>query len=422
MQKSIAASHELTDTNQSVWQLSVIQLSGWMSLPILATSVLILQVNSFYGAIMTIFVGNAILWFIRLGIIMMSYRHRQSTLDISRAYLGNRGAYFIGALLLISTLAWFIAQTTGASKTLVHLLNIQEDPGIDQFIQMSVLLGILSTLFCMEGITVLRKLTTFAFPFIVVAFIVALLVVPFKIPSDNGQELSLAGIGLVLGAHLGITSDLPTFFRHSRSLRTSVAALTVIQLISLVLAICGLYFGSIIQEGFEINSAVVLGTGNEALRFSLILLVFLSVICANVANVYSASVGWEVIAPSALVGRKEYLILGLGLTTVFIMVSDLLSVELLLEASDSALVNLCIILVLGYVLSRILKSKPSDYEKHTYLAAWFFSTLVNTLQYSGMAKLENSPLMVSLAVIVLTIGVAQFAKMVINSTSSRIKL
>ncbi|MBX3718715.1 MAG: hypothetical protein KF898_03595 [Parachlamydiales bacterium] len=422
MQKSAAASHELTDTHQSIWQLSVIQLSGWMSLPILATSVLILQVNTFYGAIMTIIVGNAVLWFIRLGIIMMSHRGRQSTLDISRAYLGDRGAYIIGALLLVSTLAWFIAQTTGASKTLVHLIDIREAPGINQFIQMSVLLGIASTFLCMEGITALRKLTMLAFPFIVVAFIVALFVVPFEIPKDGTQELSLAGIGLVLGAHLGITSDLPTFFRHSRSLRTSVAALTIIQLVSLALAICGLYFGAIMQEGFAINSAVVLGTGNESLRFSLIILVFLSVICANVANVYSASVGWEVIAPSALVGRKEYLILGLGLTTVFIMVSDLLSVELLLEASDSALVNLCMILVLGYVLGRILKRAPSSFDKHTYLAAWFLSTVVNTLEYAGIAKLENSPLIVSLAIIVCTIGVAQFGKMVINIVTTKLKL
>ncbi|MGE3535531.1 MAG: hypothetical protein AB7H48_11945, partial [Parachlamydiales bacterium] len=135
-----------------------------------------------------------------------------------------------------------------------------------------------------------------------------------------------------------------------------------------------------------------------------------------------ASVGWEVIAPSALVGRKEYLILGLGLTTVFIMVSDLLSVELHLEASDSALVNLCIILVLEYVLGRILKRAPSSFDKHTYLAAWFLSTVVNTLEYAGIAKLENSPLIVSLAIIVCTIGIAQFGKMVIKIVTVKLKL
>ena len=420
--KSIAASQELTDTNQSVWDLSVIQLSGWMSLPILATSVLILRENTFYGAMLTIIVANAILWFIRLGIILMSYRDRQSTLDISRAYLGNKGTYFIGALLLISTLAWFIAQTTGASTTLTHLVDIQEDPNIDKFIQMSVLLGIVSTFLCMEGITVLRKLTTMTFPFIIIAFIIALFVVPFQLPAQSDQSLSLSGLGLILGAHLGITSDLPTFFRHSRSLRTSVAALTVIQLISLVLAICGLYFGTIITDGFEVNTGVVLSTQNEVLRLSLVFLVFLSVICANVANVYSASVGWEVIAPSALVGRKEYLILGLGLTTVFIMVSELISVEILLNISDSSLVNLCITLVLGYVLRRFLRKVPTDFDKQTYFTAWALSTLINTLQYCGIAQLPYSPLVVGTGIVLLTVLFAQVTKVIINWTSSRLKL
>jgi purine-cytosine permease-like protein len=421
MAKSVAASHELPDTNQSIWQLSVIQLSGWMSLPILATSVLILEYNSFYGAVMTILVGNAILWFIRLGIILMSHQHRQSTLDISRAYLGNRGAYFIGALLLISTLAWFIAQTTGASTTLTHLIDIQENPNIDQFIQMSVLLGVLSTFLCMEGITVLRKLTTMAFPFIVIAFIVALFLVPFELPATD-KEFSLSGLGLVLGAHLGITSDLPTFFRHSRSLKTSVGALTVIQLASFVLAICGLYFGTIITHGFEINSAVVLGTGNQVLRLSLIVLVFLSVICANVANVYSASVGWEVLAPSALIGRKEYLILGLGLTTVFVMVSELVSVEVLLNASDSSLVNLCMTLILGFLVSKALKKGPSEFDQHVYLIGWFLSTVVNTLQYCNIAPSTFPPLSTGIAIICITFLVAQIAKMVVNRTSSWLRL
>jgi len=410
MSKSLTVSHGLTDTNQSVWELSIIQLSGWMSLPILSTSVLILHQNSFYGAVLTIFVGNVILWFIRLGIIMMSHRHRQSTLDISRAYLGDTGAYLIGALLLISTFAWFVAQTTGASATLTSLIEIKEDPGINQFIQMSVLLGILSTFLCMEGITLLRKFSMVVFPLIVIAFVVALFAIPFQLPSPVDKEISLSGLGLVLGAHLGISSDLPTFFRHSRSLKTSIAALTMIQLISFVVAIGGLYFGAIISDGFQVNAAVVLGTGSSSLRFALVGLVFLSVICANVANVYSASVGWEVIAPSALVGRKEYLILGLGLTTLFIMVSDLLSVETLLDAADSSLVNLCIILVLGYMISRIFKKKPSSFDKNAYLAAWFLSTVINTLQYCGIVQFTQTPLMIGIGTIFITVLLAQIFK------------
>lgn len=408
MSKKIAvSSHEIPDTHQSVWQLSSIQLSGWMSLPILATSVLVLQQNSFYGAALTIIVGNAILWFIRLGIVAMSHKDRQSTLDISRAYLGNFGAYFIGALLLISTLAWFIAQTTAASNTLTHLMSFYEDPSIDKFIQMSVLIGVICTFLCMEGITLLKKITSFMFPVLIVAFVVIIFMLPFHLPQKENVALSLSGLTLVLATNLGITSDLPTFFRHSKSLQTSVMALTVIQLCSLALGLFGLYFGSIIAGPFEVNEAAILGTGNDVLRVALIIFVFFSVICANVANVYSASVGWEVIAPSALVGRKEYLILGLILTIIFILVSNLFSVEFLLHATDCSLVNLCIILILGHVISQLAKRKPSTFDRNTYFIAWLLSTIVNVLHFGRFIPNDVSPLVIGLIVILSVLFISQ---------------
>ncbi len=397
----------LPDTHQTAWQLSAIQLSGWTSLPILATSMLLLQQNSFLGAVLTIIVGNAILWFIRLGILAMSQKNRQSTLDISRDYLGNFGSYFIGALLLISTLAWFIAQTTAASNALTHLIVIKEDPEIDQFTQMSVFVGIVSTFLCMEGIVVLRRLTTICFPILLVAFFAVIFALPFKMPASGITALSLSGLSLVLGTSLGITSDLPTFFRHSESWYTSIRALTIVQLFSLGLGLCSLYFVAVLEGNFGIKEALVLASGNEMLRISLIVFVFLSVICANVANVYSASVGWEVIAPKALVGRKEYLILGLGLTTIFILVSNVFSAEFLLNASDSSLVNLCLVLILGYVLSRWKKRGPNFYEQGTYFLAWLMSTIVNVLQYSGWIGEEISSLVVGIGVILATVLLAQ---------------
>jgi cytosine permease len=407
-EKIAKASHLLADTNQSVWQLSAIQLSGWMSLPILATSVLVLQQNSFYGAALTILVGNAILWFIRLGIIAMSHKERQSTLDISRAYLGNWGAYFIGALLLISTLAWFIAQTTAASATLTHLISFSEDSSVDQFIQMSVLIGVISTFLCMEGITLLKKLSTLAFPILVVVFIALIFLLPFHLPEREGTALSLSGLTLVLATNLGITSDLPTFFRHSRSMATSVQALTVVQLISLILGLFGLYFGSIIIGPFELNEAAILGAGNHLLRQALIVFVFLSVICANVANVYSASVGWEVIAPKALVGRKEYLILGLALTIIYILVSNLVSVEFLLHATDCSLVNLCIILILGHIISQTSRRPPSLFHQKTYFVAWLLSTIVNVLHFGKLIPEHISPLVIGFIVIFSVLLLAYF--------------
>lgn len=397
---------DLPDNHQTAWQLAAIQLSGWTSLPILATSILILQVNSFLGAILTILVGNAILWFIRLGIITMSYEKRQSTLDISRDYLGSFSSYFIATLLLVSTFAWFLTQTTTASVSINHILPLKENPNIDQFTQISVFLGVVSTLFCLEGIVLLRKLSTFSFPILIIAFLAILFILPHKIADGNVQELSLAGLTLVLATNLGITADLPTFFRHSPAWGTSIKALTIVQLLSLTLGILSLYLGSMITDGFQVNHEVINSSPNQILRYCLTGFIFLSVVCANVANVYSASVGWEILAPKALIGRKEYFILGLGLTTIFILISDLFSAELLLQASDSSLVNLCLVLVLGYIISKQQKKPPNLYQQVTYFIAWLLSSLVNTLQLTELFLSKFSTLLIGTVIIFLALIVS----------------
>lgn len=396
-------SHILPDTHQSAWQLASIQMAGWTSLPILATSIAILQNNSFLGAILTIIVGNAILWFIRLGIIAMSYEKRLSTLDIARVYLGNLGGYFIAILLLVSTFSWFIAQTTTGSHSITHLLHIDENPTINQFTQVSVLLGTLSTLFCMGGIIALRRLSTLVFPFLLIALALILYALPDKNLQTNHLPLSLAGLSLVLATNLGITSDLPTFFRHSKSWHTSVLALTLVQLLSIILGICSLYFGSIITHGIEIAKESIHATNYMSLKAPLMSFIFLSVICANVANVYAASVGWEIVAPKSLIGRKEYFILGLGLTTIFILVSGLFSVDMFLQISDSSLVNLCLVLVIGYIIAKQKQRLPNSFEKTSYFAAWLLSSMVSTMQSMHWILVDYSTVLIGFIVIVLVI-------------------
>jgi purine-cytosine permease-like protein len=391
---------ELPDAHQTYWQLAAIQLSGWTSLPILATSLLLLQTNSFLGSILTLIVGNAVLWFIRLGLIAMSHSKRQSTLDISREYLSDFGAFFISVLLLLSTYAWYLTQTTTASSTLIRLFSLHESPQIDQFTQMSVFLGILSAFLCMQGMPLLRKISSFCFPILILLFMCLLFTLPAA-STPNLHATSLSGLGLVLATNLGITSDFPTFFRHSKSWEDSIKALTIVQIFSLAIAICSLYFGSIIHGNIEISARLALQ--NPLLRFSLLGFVFLSVICANVANVYSASVGWEVLAPKALIGRKEYLILGLILTSCFILFAKIIPTEFLLSWTDASLVNLTLVLIVGYILLRLSKSFPSKQEQMIYLFSWALASLLNFFHIAKILPTTLSNFSLSLVSIVLPI-------------------
>lgn len=389
------------EKNQTAWQMVSIQLAGWTSLPILASSIILLEKNSFLGSILTIIVANAILWFIRLGILAMGHKKRQSTLDLAKEYFGKLGSYFIAILLLISTVAWFMAQTTTASHSLVHLSLFKETHNIDHFTRISVMIGTLSALFCMGGMKALRQLTVILFPFILISFLVALFLLPRNGLFESHHPLSFSGLTLLLATNLGVTSDLPTFFRHSKSWATSVKALTIIQIASICLGICSLYFGSIILNGLQVNQETIANTPHLSLKLCLAIFVFLSVICANVANVYSSSVGWELVAPKSLVGKKEYFLMGMGLTTLFILVSNLFSLELLLTISDSALVNLCLTLLAGFLLKA--RKEITSIEKNSLLTAWLFSSSINTLQILGFLLPSYSTVLISTFAIFMTL-------------------
>ncbi len=395
--------NQLPDTQQSYLQLTAIQLSSWTNLPILATSILILQENSFLGAALTIFVGNAILWFIRLGVIAMSYDKRQSTLNLAQEYLGTLGGYCIALLLLISTAVWFLIQTTAASSAITHLVVLHENPNIDQFIQVSVILGLASTLLCMEGIVFLRRLSVISFPILLLTFLIILYYVP-GFPHENDKQLSFSGLSLVLATNLGITADMPTFFRHSKTWSDSIKALSSTQIVSLIVGLASIYLGSLINGVFEVNQSLLLEKGQEFLRYSLMLFIFISAVCANVANVYSASVGWELIAPRALIGRQEYLILGLGLTMLYILLTNIFSPLSMLTICDNALVNLSLVFIFAYILTQLHKNAPTVHQKIIYFLAWVLSTAINTIQLIYNPFPAVSFLLASFTIIVVIIG------------------
>lgn len=388
------------DGNQNWWQLAAIQLTGFTSLPILASSVFIIQESNWLSAILTLIAGNLILWAFRLGIVCMSYEGRKSVLDISHEYLGRTSAYLIGVLLLAATLAWFVVETTLASDALCRLIPIDEGGEINQFFQVGVLLGILSTLICMDGMVVLRWFATLCLPILFIAFLGVIFTSDYGIPPSANSSITLAGLPIFLATNLGVTADLPTFFRHSRSLHTSLTALTAIQIISFVIGLGGLFLGSIIVPWSGV-AQTDFHTVSAALKGCLIVLVFFSVISSNVSSVYSASVGWELLAP-VFAGMKEYLIIGLSSTIIFVLAANVFSLDFLEAATGCALVNLSLVLVLGYLIRLKLKKPPTLTEQRIYFIAWLLSSVFNIFQIIKWDD-DFSTFLIGLSVIIIVL-------------------
>jgi len=354
MNKYFIHHYKLPDINQNWWELASIQLTGVTSLPVLLASILIIQASNITSGIVTLILGNIILWIIRYAIIKMGHDGRKSILDVAYVYLGKFGTYFIAIALLVATLAWFVMQTTIATNALTDLFPINEPEEINKFIQIGVFIGIISTLLCINGMVLLRWISVVSFPIILIAFIGIFFWGNPSLPAKINNGISLAGLPIILGANLGITADLPTFFRHSKSLKDSLRALTAIQIFSFVFGLAALFLGAVITPWLDVNQNINFSSPSLFLKISLISLIFFSTICSNVSSVYSASVGWELIAP-IFAGIKEYLILGLGLTLIFILISNIFSLNFLADMTGFALVNLSIVLCIAYLIKIFLK-------------------------------------------------------------------
>ncbi len=404
--KPAAIHQNLTDANQSSWQMAFIQLAGIINLPYLSSSILLTQRYSFYSALVTVIIGNLILWIIRFGLVKISFNKRKSTLDITHDCFGRIGAYIISFALLLDALAWFFIHTSVASNLLASFFNFRSFSETNHFIQLSIIIGVTSTALCMEGMKSLRILASVAFPLLLITFVGTLMsasssTTPYvdAISKDLGGSFSLGGISLVLSSSLGSTVDLPTFFRHRRSWQDSINALTIFQVASLLIGIGALFLAQMIHVGLESGEYEVKIFSDQQ-KYFLSIFLFISAIYANVYNVYSSSVGWEVVAPKSLVGRKEYMIIGLALTIFFISFYNMFSLHGLLDIADSSMMNLCIVLFCFFLTCKIAYKSRNVKEKCLYLLAWLIASAFNMLQVFHYGFISTYVLLTSISIIV----------------------
>ena len=78
------------------------------------------------------------------------------------------------------------------------------------------------------------------------------------------------------------------------------------------------------------------------------------------------------------------LILGFGLTVIFLLISDVLNHPILLSLADYCLVNLCLIFLAGYILRRITGKAPGLFERPSSPAKWRASSIIKTRKGYGI--------------------------------------
>ncbi|MCH9625774.1 MAG: hypothetical protein S4CHLAM123_09540 [Chlamydiales bacterium] len=390
---------------QSAISLTAIQVTGATSLPVLGSSIGLYHEYGGLHALIILVCANFLIWLVAVAIISMTAGTTKNTLDNARDYLGKTGAFVAALILIVSTIAWFVIQTNYATQIILHILPSENAYHINTFLQVGVGLGVFSTLVSMEGINGLKWLALIAFPILVVAFVSNLFLIPDTLsPIFDSVSASIGSLAIAIGTSLSVAVDYPTFFQHSQSKKHSFIAVSAIQLITLFIGVGGLFLGRYISNSLEGWDVILQGSSMAALVLFFVLAV-LSCLCVNSVNIYSASIAWELVAP-VLAGRKEYTILGLALTSIFVLTTNLVPMRTLLVVTDVFLSGLCLVLVLGYLGKLWLKQPLEKLDRWICLIGLLVGTtiaLIGGLQKEVVLSLLISGFLVSILVVAITV-------------------
>ena len=359
-----AAVQSFPDHHQNYWQLASIQ-SAAMGLPVILSGG---ELSSKFGAgsaIISIIIGNLILWMIGFTIISMAAPSRDNAIENVQRFLGKIGGVFAAIFLIVAFLSWYILQISSAVTT-VHMVGGFEGSAL----RLGATLGFLTALLSIGGIRFIKHFCVVAFPLLLLFAGYLASVSDYTFQMNASWSLSFLGIIAVTAVTLPGIVNLPTFFRHSRSKADSYLGLSL-----MILFTMGFQIFSIVVGYSDPSSIHANGSFNQWMLIAFTLLALISV---NLVNIYFASAGWEMIVPQRR-STKEYVIVGLMGTMAFTFLQISKPMEFLEEMADNFIASLGIVLLLAFLVKIIVKHRVRPNEKAVNVACWLFGGTVATI-------------------------------------------
>ncbi len=382
------------DIRQNFWVLASIQCG---SLGLLGM-VLGWQLADKFGINVTIgsiFVGNLIVWLIGIVIISISSQSRINSIENIREVIGKWGALFAAFCLIFAFLSWYILQLKIASIAFEHVLQI---PPIKHNTLLSIrsgaALGILAALLAVGGMRIIKWINIISLPILLIYHLYSIFISKQHIAINNDWTLSLSVISTIVLFFLPGTINLPTFFRHSRSLADSFLALTFMTIFYTFFQIASFWMK--VKESMVPDFSYFF---NSSLSLQLITIVFIIlVVTANMlVNIYFASASWETIVPR-FEGAKEYAIIGLIGTAGYVFIQISGPMQMLLNLANFFLANLGFVLLISFLLESIVKRKPKTFGRLVGSSSWLLSCIVATVIEIKNPDTETHTLLISLGV------------------------
>lgn len=393
------------------WELGAI-LGASLGIP---TMIIGGQVSKEYGAgtaILSILMGNLVLWLIGLGIISMSGQHA-NIIETVKERLGKITSVIAGALWIIAFLVWYTVQIGSATEALNCLFSpiVQRD----LIIWMGAVLGLSIAVISLGGLKLLKWMSLSALP-LLIGFMF------FAIISSKKASLFPGTWGFSFYATISIiliwlpgTIGLPAFFRHARSRADMMLALGLIMLGRMFFQISTVLIGTVTPQDILFGIGVYLPMA--------IIFVMISYSCINLVNIYYAAGGW-----ASILKRKpsssELALTGFFGTMLYVLLYSsstwLRSPMESLQTFIAVLIaDLGVVLLVSYLISSVVKHRIRPLEKLLSSLTWLVGCITALVFQFGFGKEIHASLIASVSAIVLCFLLILFVEEAIWSVKNR---
>ncbi|MBS0652097.1 MAG: hypothetical protein JSR39_01075 [Verrucomicrobia bacterium] len=363
----------LVEHNQNFWQMSCI-LGSAMGLPVMIVGGSLAKTQGPGSAVLSILIGNLILWIIGLGIYSMA-KSSHNAIENVGDYLGKTAGMIAALLFCIAILIWYAIQIEAAA-TVVHLLK-----GSVSRWAIGLPLGVVAALLSIGGIRVIKWVCVRSFPFLFCYMVYAALASNRSVAFAGTWGISISGVVAVVLSWLPGIVSLPTFFRHSRSREDAVLGLSLFTFFHACFGIFIVLMGIDSIESFA--SKDLIDSSFAGYTIFAMAFILLSMICVNLVNIYFASASLEVIFPRyrntvllclvGLCGTAVYAAFHFFLKVSFSYSSTLNYLETI---ADNFIVSLGTVLLLDLLVKIVVRHRPRPLEQFWSSFCWIASCII----------------------------------------------
>jgi len=359
------------DRHQNFWQLASIQGASQSIIAAMLGG----QLSKQYGAgtaLVAICIGNFILWIIGLTIISMAAKDRKNAIENVYKSIGKVSGFALSIILVIAFLSWYMLDLQATTVALSNFfLHNQDEKNV--MIRLGAVLGLIIALVSTGGIRFIKHACVVVFPFLLFFVIYTLSTGDWSSLSKSNWEFSFPATISVITLTLPGTVNLPTFFRHSRSIADSILALTLITLIYILFQSFSIF--TEVASPSEFLTKNVTSIASQTYLFLGLIFVVGSLFCLNLVNIYYASAAWELIVPHKR-SPKEYAIIGLLGTAAYTFFQVDFPMRFLESIASNLIASIGIALFVVRLIDITFKHLPRPYEKMVNTFCWSIGCIV----------------------------------------------